>query len=146
MEGGGRFFLGAARAFGSTRADELEAGLAEMETGAQQWWATGARNYRPYVELLMVQIQARLGRLATARALLKAARDGMTATGERWVEPELLRVEGLLHGEFGDDPSAGDALLQQALQRAREQQAAGWERRVLQSLAERQASTASTIP
>jgi predicted ATPase/class 3 adenylate cyclase len=139
MEGGGRFFLGAARAFGGTQPGDLEAGLAAMEHGAQLWWSTGARNYRAYVELLMAQAQARLGRMPAARAILQAANAGMAATGERWIEPELLRVEGELLHEPGRDPAAGDALLQRALACARRQHASGWERRVLASLAEREA-------
>ncbi|MDE1947106.1 MAG: AAA family ATPase, partial [Burkholderiales bacterium] len=48
MVGGGRFLLGAARAFGG----EPREGLRVMEEGSALWWGTGARNYRPLAEML----------------------------------------------------------------------------------------------
>jgi predicted ATPase/class 3 adenylate cyclase len=93
MEGGGRFFAGAAEAFGAGRMRE---GLAAMQQGAALWWGTGARNYRSYGELLMARAQVALGRRDEARALLRAARAGMEETGERWIEPALARAEAEL--------------------------------------------------
>jgi class 3 adenylate cyclase/predicted ATPase len=130
MEGGGRFLLGAAQAFGG---NEL-AGLATLEAGATQWWATGARNYRPFCEMLLGTVHARLGDLAAARRWIDAAKAGIADTGERWLEPELLRVEAeLLHPLDGD--AARESRLQQALALAHAQQARAWERRAALSLA-----------
>jgi predicted ATPase len=149
MEGGGTFFLGAAQAFDAGGTAALEAGLHTMQQGAQLWWGTGARNYRSYGELLMAQAQAALGRSDAARQLLGAAREGIHDTGERWVEPELLRMEGLLLREV-DGQAACIARLQQASALAQAQGAAGWERRAAISLAQAQAqlaaATAATTP
>jgi predicted ATPase len=141
MEGGGRFFLGAAQAFGD---GDAAGGLATMQQGAELWWGTGARNYRSFVELLMARAHASLGRAEAARRLLADAREGMLATGERWVEPELLRMEGEL---LAEDEAAAIARLEESLAVARRQGAAGWERRTLASLARRhEADTAPTTP
>lgn len=135
MEGGGRFFLGAAQAFGGTGDEALAQGLAAMQRGAELWWGTGARNYRSYGELLMAQAAAALGRREEALRYLAAAAQGMADTGERWVEPELLRVQGELMQ--AQDPAASLALLQQAHEVARRQGAHGWLRRTAASLAAR---------
>ncbi|MED5621137.1 AAA family ATPase [Ideonella sp. BN130291] len=142
MEGGATFFFGAAQAFGGGGMAALEAGLQTMQQGAQLWWGTGARNYRSYGELLMAQAQAALGRFDAARQLLAAARQGIEDTGERWVEPELLRMEGLLLREV-DGQDASIARLQQALALAHAQGAAGWERRAAISLMQTQAAMPS---
>jgi predicted ATPase len=142
MEGGGRFFLGAAQAFGGTDRQSMADGLAVMQRGAEQWWTTGARNYRSYCELLMAQACASLGQLDEARALLHDSQRGIAETGERWAEPELLRVSGeLLHPHAGDREQSL-ALLRQARDLARRQGALHWEHRAAASLASREADDA----
>lgn len=92
MESGGRFFLGASRAFRG----EAAQGLADMDDAATRWWGTGARNYRPFCELLQARVRAGLGDLEGAASFLRSAHDGVAATGERWIEAELWRVRGEL--------------------------------------------------
>jgi len=146
LRGGARFFLGAAQAFGGgSDGAALQAGLSTMQQGAELWWGTGARNYRSYGELLMAQAQAALGHTEAARRLLDAARAGIADTGERWVEPELLRVEGELL-RSADGEAATLARLQQALALARRQGAAGWERRAAASLAAAQPADTPITP
>ena len=133
IEGGGHFFIGAAQAFGEGRSGSLAEGLAAMQRGAAMWWGTGARNYRPYGELLMAQAAARLGRLDEAKGLLQVAQRGMAASGERWIEPELLRMQGeLLHAH---DVQHRTTLLRLASHLARRQGARRWERTAADSLA-----------
>jgi predicted ATPase len=143
MEGGGRFFLGAAMA---QDGGDAEAALAVMEEGAQLWWGTGARNYRAYAQMLEAEVHVRLGHTERAKALLSAAHDGIAATGERWVEPELWRVEGeWLRGVDGE--AASLAKLQHALKLAQAQGAQAWVQRAQASLDARQrAGTPATMP
>jgi predicted ATPase/class 3 adenylate cyclase len=144
MEGGGRFFLGAARAFGGAGPQALRHGLAVMQQGSELWWGTGARNYRSYCELLMARATAALGQADAARGYLEAAQQGMAQTGERWAEPEMLRVQGeLLHAR---DEAAGLRLLKQAQDVARRQGAEGWRQRAAASLAQLQAGAGTTTP
>ena len=132
MEGGGRFFLGAAQSFSGDTAT----GLTTLDAGARQWWATGARNYRPFYEMLRASVHARLGDLVAARHWIDAAKAGIADTGERWLEPELLRVEGELLREVDGD-ALSESHLQHALTLARSQRARAWERRAIQSIAAR---------
>jgi predicted ATPase len=71
------------------------------------------------------------GDLATAMSLLQRAAELVGVTGERWCEPEILRLQGRL----GDRDTA-DAVLRQSLARAKEQGARLWELRTATSLAE----------
>jgi hypothetical protein len=122
-------------------------GLATLEAGAKQWWGTGARNYRPFCEMLFATVHARLGDLAATRRWIDAAKAGIADTGERWLEPELMRVEAELLRPLDGD-AASESLLQQALALAHAQQARAWERRAALSLAARQREReeAATLP
>ncbi|MBI5258920.1 MAG: AAA family ATPase [Burkholderiales bacterium] len=130
MASGGRFFQGAAL----LHQGRPEAGLPLMSEGAAAWWGTGARNYRAYVEMLMAQAEAALGRLDNARTLLLAAHEGIAMTGETWVEPELRRVEALLLRDV-EGAAACERRLREALACAERQRATGWQRKCLASLA-----------
>ncbi|HJV62535.1 MAG TPA: hypothetical protein VJ743_16435, partial [Albitalea sp.] len=141
MDAGGRFFRACAIAFDG----DAEAGLAQMHEGAQAWWKTGARNYRTFAEMLLARAHAQLGQHDAAAALLREAHAGIAATGERWVEPELWRVEALLLRERPDaDAGSIEARLQRALSLAQGQQARRWERLAAASLAA--ARAAATRP
>src|SRR5439155_23795106 len=133
MEGGGRFFLGAAMAHTD---DDIEGALAVMEEGARLWWSTGASNYRAFTEMLQADVHVRLGRPERARELLAAAHEGIAATGERWVEPELWRVEGeWLRATDGE--AASLAKLRRSLEQAQAQGAQTWVQRAQASLRQR---------
>jgi predicted ATPase len=125
MESSGRFFQAAARAMGEQATGELP----QMQVSASQWWATGARNYRPLVELILARVQAQAGELQAARQLLRAAHGGVAASGERWIEPELWRLQGELLPEHRESD------LRRALALARQQGASGFEQRASRSLA-----------
>ena len=127
MESGGRFFLGAARAFDG----DLEGGLKTMRESSVQWWASGIRNYRPFSELLLARAHAMCGDMDAARTFLDAARSGIEATGERWIEAEMWRVRGELLSETCEPD------LRRALAVARAQKATCFEQRALRSLAAR---------
>lgn len=92
MESAGRFFTGCALAYGG----DAQTALPQMVQAASDWWATGAHNYRPLIELLLARIHAEQGDEAEVGRLLDAARAGIEASGERWLEPEWWRVRALL--------------------------------------------------
>ncbi len=92
MERAGRFFAATAQAFGGDPAGALPA----MSQAATDWWATGAANYRPLVELLLARTHATLGHETEVLRLLGSAESGIAASGERWIEPEYWRVSALL--------------------------------------------------
>jgi class 3 adenylate cyclase/predicted ATPase len=125
MESSGRFFQAAARAMGEHATGELP----QMQVSASQWWATGARNYRPLVELILARVQAQAGDMQAARQLLRAAHGGVAASGERWIEPELWRLQGELLAEHREND------LRRALELARRQGASGFEQRAQRSMA-----------
>nr|WP_246312460.1 adenylate/guanylate cyclase domain-containing protein [Aquabacterium terrae] len=139
IAGAGRFFEGAALLHGGDPAAALPA----MREGAAAWWGTGARNYRAHGEMLMAQAELALGRLDDARALLRAAHEGIAQTGETWLEAELRRAEALMLREAdGDAPC--ERRLMEALRLAQAQHALGWQRRCRQALQALQANGAAS--
>lgn len=98
MESAGRFFAAAAQALADTGADPGGA-LPAMAQAASDWWATGAANYRPLVELLLARTHAALGHRTEVLRLLAAAEHGIAVSGERWIEPEYWRISALLRPE-----------------------------------------------
>jgi len=85
----------------------------------------------PFHMASAAQLFGKHGDLATAMSLLQRAAELVGVTGERWCEPEILRLQGRL----GDRDTA-DAVLRQSLARAKEQGARLWELRTATSLAE----------
>jgi len=59
----------------------------------------------------------------------------MEATHERWAEPELHRMRGLLLERQGDDPATVEACHRRAMASARSLGAKAWELRATSSLA-----------
>jgi class 3 adenylate cyclase len=79
---------------------------------------------------------AGLGRLSEARELIGAAVDHCRDTGDRYMEPEVLRLKAeLMLATDGIDARAAEALLRQALQIACDHGAKSWSLRVATSLA-----------
>ncbi|MBV8613801.1 MAG: hypothetical protein JOY66_08520, partial [Acetobacteraceae bacterium] len=85
----------------------------------------------PFFLLSAAETLDRHGEAATAAGLLGRAADVAEATGERWCEPEILR----LRARHAGGGSAALGLLRQSLARAREQGALLWERRAAADLA-----------
>jgi predicted ATPase len=81
--------------------------------------------------------QGRIGKNEAALATIREALALVEQGGERWVLPELLRIEAELALAAGGDDArnAAHRLLQEALGLAREQGARSWELRVAISLA-----------
>jgi class 3 adenylate cyclase/predicted ATPase len=85
----------------------------------------------------LARAQGRVGRIAEGLATIREARSLVEQGGERWVLPELLRIEAELSLAAGGEASATEAyqLLQEALGLAREHGARSWELRIAISLA-----------
>jgi len=101
--------------------------LALRETGAALW--------EPYLLALVAEAYAHEGQAEAGRATLAEALAAAQATGERWGEAELYRLQGewLLRPPGSDTPQA-ETCFQQSLAVARHQQAKSWELRAALSL------------
>jgi tetratricopeptide (TPR) repeat protein len=75
-----------------------ERGVEEIGAGIEQWQAAGARFLVPYQLALLGEAQAAVGRHQAALATFTEALAVVKRTGERWWEPELLRLAGELRG------------------------------------------------
>jgi class 3 adenylate cyclase/predicted ATPase len=127
MESAGRFFGALPAAFGGDAAGALPT----LAQGANDWWATGAQNYRPLVEMLLARTHAQLGHDDEVTRLLEHAAEGITTSGETWLEPELWRIRArLLPGLRADALARAETL-------AREQGALGLLERVRRDAAQR---------
>ena len=115
------------------------AGLADMEQGLALWTATGARitgatylAFQAEVWLQLEQPQAALQKLALAKDIARHH-------GERYHEAELMRLQGLAEWQLRANPQDGEAaqaLLQGALERARDQGKLGFALRSSMALAQ----------
>ena len=70
----------------------------EIRAGIEQWQATGAKFLVPYQLGLLCDAQAAVGRQESALGTVEEALEVVRRTGERWWEPELLRLKGELLG------------------------------------------------
>jgi tetratricopeptide (TPR) repeat protein len=75
-----------------------EGGLDEILAGIEQWQAMGAKFLVPYQLGLLCDAQAAFGRPEAALGTAEEALEVVRTTGERWWEPELLRLAGELRG------------------------------------------------
>ena len=91
-------------------------------------------NYYPLYLGLMAEAQAKCGDHGGALQTITEARSIVKSTGERLVEPELLRSHGILLRQVNS--AQAESLLRAALSEARRQRARGWELRAAVSLAE----------
>jgi class 3 adenylate cyclase/predicted ATPase len=85
----------------------------------------------------LARAQGRIGEAAAALATIREARVLVERGGERWLLPELLRIEAEIILAAGGDAGVAEAhgLLQEALGLAREHGARSWELRIATSLA-----------
>jgi predicted ATPase len=70
----------------------------EIQAGIEQWQATGAKFMVPYQLGLLGDAQAAVGRQEAALGSVEEALAVVRKTGERWWEPEILRLKGELLG------------------------------------------------
>jgi predicted ATPase len=117
----------------------LEEGLLPLQQGLTGWRAAGALSHRPFHLALLAEALARQGRAAEGRAALAEALALSAATGERFWEAELHRLQGelLLPPAPAGPPEAGaaEACFRRALAVAGRQQARSLGLRAALSLA-----------
>jgi predicted ATPase len=114
---------------------QTELGIGQMRQGLDAWKATGALSHRPYQLALLAEAQGRAGRPKEGLAALDEALAISTATGERFWEAELYRLQGDLALTRADpEPAAAEVSFRQALEVARRQQAKSLELRALVGL------------
>jgi predicted ATPase len=94
----------------------------------------GVTLYRPYGLASLAEVLARRGEYAPALATLREGFNNMEATGERWWEAELHRVNGIVLAALNNLEESQSAF-QEALRVARHQQGKSLELRAATSLA-----------
>jgi predicted ATPase len=113
--------------------DDLDGGLRLLDAGGAK---TIFRSSLFFLGEMAVAL-GRAGKIADALAAVAEAIDRSESTKERWIMPELLRIQGelfLLQSTPGGAETAGD-LFRQALDGACRQEALSWELRAAMSLA-----------
>jgi predicted ATPase len=112
-------------------------GIGRMRQGLAGWQATGALSHRPYHLALLAEALAREGQAQEGLSVLAEALTLCAASGERFLEAELHRLQGeLLLAAEARPPASGAAetCFRQALHVARAQQARSLELRAMMSL------------
>jgi hypothetical protein len=84
----------------------------------------------------IAQAYLQLGLPGEARTRIDLALDTMESTGERWIEPELLRIKAAVELALDPHTDLGELTLFSALQKARAAGARGFELRVACDLCE----------
>jgi predicted ATPase len=117
---------------------QVDKGISQMRQGLADWQATGALSHRPYHLALLAEALRKEGRTQESLTAVAEALATATATGERFWEAELHRLQGeLLLTRAETEPSAhteAEACFRQALAVARRQQAKSLELRAVMSL------------
>jgi class 3 adenylate cyclase/predicted ATPase len=104
----GHIFAGWAGAAGSERGARLDAEVDRMDGALQIYRQTGTGLSAAYFCCLVAQGRAAQERWRESTALFAEARQRMNATGDRYWEPEMLRLEA----EVALEPTAGEAALE----------------------------------
>ena len=109
--------------------------IKEIEDGIEQHAAVGSRLVRPYSLGLLAEACLRAGRLDRAHTALDDAFATIAETEERYWEPELHRVRGLVHlAETPPRHALAESGFHRALETARAQGASSLEARASASL------------
>ncbi len=125
------------RAWTLMQQGELRKGISYMRQALATYSATGATLMTPYWLVLLAQAQAKIGQTEKAIGLLRKAQTIAESGSELWCLAELLRLRGeLLLSITPRNYNEGEALLQQALETARRQQAKSLELRCAISLSQ----------
>ncbi|RZS54954.1 AAA family ATPase [Sphaerotilus mobilis] len=104
---------------------DVDRGVALLRTGYQRWVDSGAVVTRSFYLALWAQGEAAAGRSDQALALLAEALELVATRGERYFEPELLRLSGefqrlLALGDQAVDPGADPQRLKAMLDASRD--------------------------
>lgn len=91
--------------------------IAELRQAADDWWSSGAGNYKSFFLSLIAELLVRAGGMKAAQQVLTNAQLCREETEEGWADAEQLRIQALLAQNQGDDPVP---LLKQAVTKARD--------------------------
>jgi predicted ATPase len=118
---------------GLTRAvrGDTEAGLQQADAALKSLRAIPSRRFHLPIRIAIVgRAKAATGDVEGALALFDSALEAAATYGERWYEPELLRLRAeMLLAKSGQNSEAAEQCLQAAIAMAQTQQALFWELR-----------------
>jgi predicted ATPase len=114
---------------------DAAAGVAQIQQGLTAIHAIGFKLLRPYFLTLLAEAYGQAGQPENGLTVLDEAATLIATAEERWWEPEVYRLQGVLLLQLpqSDIPQA-EACFQQALAVARAQQAKALELRAAMSL------------
>lgn len=110
-------------------------GPAAMQAALGEFRATGSRCFLPHWDAFHAGALSAAGDHAQAAERMDGAFAAMEATHERYAEPELHRLRGIMLERRGADGAAVEACYRGALKAARQRGAKAWELRAAVSLA-----------
>jgi predicted ATPase/DNA-binding winged helix-turn-helix (wHTH) protein len=116
------------------RRGDLASGVAQLRVSVDWLRHDGFVRYLPGILATLAEAWSEAGDLPQAMATIDEALDRSARGGERWYDPELLRVKGILTAQAGAPDLAADYFLK-SVAVARRQGALGWELRTAISLA-----------
>jgi class 3 adenylate cyclase/predicted ATPase len=115
---------------------QAQAGIEQINQGLTAYRTTGGEIGRPYLLALLAEAHGTLGQPEGGLKVLTEALALVDKTGERWYEPELYRLKGiLLLQQNSDNQGEPEACFHHAIAIAQSQQAKSWELRAATSLA-----------
>jgi TOMM system kinase/cyclase fusion protein len=115
---------------------QAQEGIEQLTQGLRAFRATGAETSRPYLLTLLVEAYGIIEQQDSGLNLLKEALALVDKTGDRFYEPELYRLKGvLLLQQSSDNHTEAETCFQQAITIACSQQAKSLELRSTTSLA-----------
>src|SRR5262249_41800269 len=115
---------------------QAKEGIGLINQGMMAWRATGAEISRPYFLALLADVHGTIGQPETGLTTLTEALALVDTTGERWYEPELYRLKGVLLLQRSSDHQAeAEHCFHHAITIAQNQQAKSFELRAATSLA-----------
>jgi DNA-binding response OmpR family regulator/class 3 adenylate cyclase/predicted ATPase len=110
--------------------------VARLRLGLELWEQRGSRVFRPVCMAFLADAYSGDGQMELANTTFEAALRISRDTGERWAEPEILRLQAaLLAGEKDHPPKLAITQLENAIELAREQGSRSLELRATMSLA-----------
>jgi predicted ATPase len=129
------------RAYGSilhgwalTQQGQAQEGIEQIHQGLTAYRATGAEANRPYFLALLAEAYGTIEQPEAGLTVLAEALTHADKTGERWWEPEIYRLKGVLLLQSADNHAEAHACFHHALDIARRQQAKALELRAATSL------------
>jgi predicted ATPase len=117
---------------------EVEAGVQQAEMALETLKSVPSRRFRLPIRIAIVgRAKAAAGDVDGALALFNSALEAALSTGERWYEPELLRLKAEMLFAQGRQPATtAEPCLTEAISIAQKQEAKFWELRAAMALAQ----------